>query len=80
MMKIKSKKSQIELLKEENQILEQAARNYLIDFSILTNKNYQPNWHHEDIAQELERIENGEFLKDGEKVYFFVLGFFLCYN
>lgn len=56
------------MLDEENQILEQAARNYLIDFSILTNKNYDPNWHHEEISRELERIESGEFIKDGMKI------------
>lgn len=35
----------------------QRAREHLIDFSIVTNKNYVPNWHHEVIARELERIE-----------------------
>jgi phage terminase large subunit-like protein len=35
----------------------QRARENLIDFSIATNSRYEPNWHHEVIAQELERIE-----------------------
>jgi len=53
---------------EEKQLLEQAARDYLIDFSILTNKNYEPNWHHEEIADVLQDIESGKFIKDGFKV------------
>lgn len=68
MPKTKNKKSQKELLNEEDKIIEEAARNYLIDFSILTNKNYEPNFHHEEIAKELERIEKGEFIKDGYKI------------
>lgn len=52
----------------ENQLLEQQARSHLIDFSILTNKDYSPNWHHDHIADELERIESGEFVKDGKKI------------
>lgn len=35
----------------------QRARENLIDFLIATNPNYEPNWHHEIIAKELERIE-----------------------
>ena len=64
----KERKSPSALLAEENQILEEAARNYLIDFSILTNKNYDPNFHHEEIGRELERIDSGEFIKDGYKI------------
>jgi len=64
----KKTKSQKELSEEENQVLREEARNYLIDFSILTNKDYDPNWHHEEIAQELEKIESGQFIKDGKKI------------
>lgn len=35
----------------------QRARENLIDFSIATNQQYEPNWHHELISQELEKIE-----------------------
>lgn len=35
----------------------QRAREHLIDFSIAINPKYEPNWHHELIARELERIE-----------------------
>jgi len=38
----------------------QVAQNDLIDFSVLTNEKYRPNWHHEAIAQALMRIETGE--------------------
>lgn len=34
----------------------QRAREHLIDFKIATDPNYEPNWHHEIIANELERI------------------------
>lgn len=33
------------------------ARKSLIDFEIATNPRYEPNWHHERIARELEHIE-----------------------
>lgn len=33
------------------------ARHNLIDFEIATNRDYDPNWHHELIAKELEHIE-----------------------
>ena len=33
------------------------SRNNLVDFEIATNKNYEPNWHHDIIAKELEHIE-----------------------
>lgn len=33
------------------------ARHNLVDFEIATNKEYVPNWHHDLIAKELERIE-----------------------
>lgn len=32
------------------------AREYLVDFEIATNPKYEPNWHHERIAEELEHI------------------------
>lgn len=33
------------------------AKHNLIDFEIATNLDYEPNWHHEIIAKELEHIE-----------------------
>lgn len=33
------------------------SRNHLIDFQIATNPKYDPNWHHEIIANELEHID-----------------------
>lgn len=33
------------------------AKHNLVDFEIATNRNYDPNWHHEIIAKELEHIE-----------------------
>ncbi len=44
-------------LSNEDQVLAEAGRQYLIDFEILTAKSYDPNWHHEKIAKELEHIE-----------------------
>lgn len=35
----------------------QQAKKNLIDFQIATNPKYEPNWHHEIIARELEHIE-----------------------
>lgn len=35
----------------------QRARQGLIDFAIATNPTYEPNWHHEEIAKELEKVE-----------------------
>lgn len=35
----------------------QQARKNLIDFEIATDKDYDPNWHHELIAEQLEHIE-----------------------
>lgn len=32
----------------------------LIDFSILTDRNYDPSWFHEALAKELEAVERGE--------------------
>ena len=43
---------------EQIQIM-QAGRYHLIDFSILTNRKYKPNWHHNVIADELEKAEQG---------------------
>jgi hypothetical protein len=42
----------------------QQARKNLIDFEIATNRSYIPNWHHDEIARELEHIE-----KNGDKDY-----------
>ena len=64
----KKTKSPAELLEEESQLLLGAASNHLIDFSILTNEKYDPNWHHDEIAKELERIESGQFIKDDKKI------------
>lgn len=33
------------------------AKHHLVDFEIATNPKYEPNWHHERIAKELEKIE-----------------------
>lgn len=41
---------------EEQSLALQEAKNHLIDFCIATNPNYEPNWHHERIAEELEHI------------------------
>ena len=38
----------------------QAGRYSLIDFSIITNRNYKPSWHHEEIAKGLELVEQGK--------------------
>jgi len=38
-------------------MVNQRAREHLIDFLIATNLKYEPNWHHEIIAKELEHIE-----------------------
>ncbi len=45
---------------EEQKKIAQAGRYSLIDFSILTGKKYKPNWHHEIIADELEKAERGD--------------------
>lgn len=37
--------------------MNQRARSNLIDFEIATNPDYEPNWHHNIIAKELEHIE-----------------------
>lgn len=36
------------------------ARKDLIDFCIFTDKRYEPNWHHELIAEKLEKVAKGE--------------------
>lgn len=38
-------------------MVEYQARNNLIDFCIATNPKYKPNWHHCEIAKELEKAE-----------------------
>lgn len=43
-------------LSEEDQLVIQQARKSLVDFEIATSQTYEPNWHHEKIAQELEHI------------------------
>ena len=42
---------------EEDLLIAEQARNSLIDFEIATDPLYEPNWHHEKIAKELEHIE-----------------------
>ena len=42
---------------EEIQMVLQRAREHLVDFEIVTNGKYIPNWHHEIIGKELEHIE-----------------------
>lgn len=46
--------------KNELDVLFQSASEHLIDFCILTNKKYDPNWHHRVIANKLEAVERGE--------------------
>lgn len=46
---------------EEFQLIVNQSRNSLVDFEIATSPKYEPNWHHEKIAKELEYIEaNGD--------------------
>lgn len=44
-------------LPPEFSMMNQRAREHLIDFQIATNEKYEANWHHEVIAKELEHIE-----------------------
>ena len=53
-------KEQKEKENKENRRIYQAGKSSLIDFSILTNRKYKPNWHHELIAEELEKAESGK--------------------
>jgi hypothetical protein len=48
------------LSEEELEAIQVLSQNDLIDFSIYTNKRYIPNWHHEEIAKQLMRVEKGE--------------------
>jgi hypothetical protein len=48
------------ITKDELDVLCYSASNHLIDFCILTNKKYDPNWHHREIAKALEKVERGE--------------------
>jgi hypothetical protein len=48
------------ITKDELDVLCYSASNHLIDFCILTNKKYDPNWHHREIAKALEEIESGK--------------------
>jgi hypothetical protein len=48
--------------------MEQEAREHLIDFCILTNYRYSPNWHHNVIAEKLEEIESGKFSARGKRI------------
>ncbi len=45
---------------EEQKKIAQAGRYDLIDFSIITNRQYKPNWHHNQIAEKLEAVEAGK--------------------
>lgn len=49
-----------ELSKEELQAFQKVASNDLVDFSIYTDRNYNPTWLHEEIAKQLTRVEKGE--------------------
>lgn len=42
------------------QLIIQRSQKHLIDFSIATNPKYRPNWHHEEVADELEKASRGE--------------------
>ena len=64
-----------EVIQEENEddenedsLIEDAAKNHLIDFCIAFKQNYRANWHHEIIANELQKIESGEFQKEGKQI------------
>ena len=53
-------------LDESNQVeamASLAARDSLIDYCILTQNDYEPNWHHEVMAKELEALERGEIAR-----------------
>lgn len=54
------KTSSTQFSPEEIAAAVQVSRSDLIDFSILTLNGYQPNWHHEVIADALMRVERGE--------------------
>ena len=45
---------------EEQEKIMQAGRHSLIDFSIITHRKYDPNWHHEELAKGLELVEQGK--------------------
>jgi len=45
---------------EKQRKIMQAGRRSLIEFSIITNRNYKPYWFHNEIAEGLEMIESGK--------------------
>lgn len=50
-----------EKAEERRRFVIQAARRHLVDFSIATSPDYEPNWHHDLVARELENIaEHGD--------------------
>lgn len=49
-----------ELKPEERQAIFLKGKQRLIEFSIITNRQYRPNWHHDIIAEKLEAVERGE--------------------
>lgn len=57
-------------LREDELLAVNEARSHLIDFQIATNPNYKANFHHEIIANELEKIE-----KFGDRDYKVLLVF-----
>lgn len=48
---------------EEQKRIMQAGRHSLIDFSIIMNRKYKPNWHHDEIAHALELVEQGKITR-----------------
>jgi hypothetical protein len=40
-----------------------AGRAGLIEFSIITNRKYKPNWHHIEIAKALQLVEQGKITR-----------------
>lgn len=48
---------------EENDMLEDYASSDLIGFSMLIEKNYVPNWHHDVLAEKLMAVERGEITR-----------------
>lgn len=49
--------SEDESQNEYSEIIIQQAREHLVDFEIATDYRYDPNWHHDLVAKELEHIE-----------------------
>ncbi len=53
-------KKEVALDTQEVNALLSLSRKSLIDYSILAQRDYAPNWHHEIIAKKLEEVERGK--------------------